>query len=96
MSPTFLQMTDDVHKGPRRVRLAWRWKLSGTTGTGPWTHRSDVVEGWFESLTQRWGDTVEHWIEIDTGEVPDSRSMRAWGRVEDARSGIDVSRNSHT
>jgi hypothetical protein len=86
-------MTEDNPMGRRRVRLVWRWKQSGTTGTGPWTHRSDVVEGWFESLTQRWGETVEHWIELEPGEAEESRNMRAWARADDARGSVDGARD---
>jgi hypothetical protein len=63
-------MSDDASKGPRQFRLVWRWKETGTMGTGPWTQRSHVVEGWFESLSRRSGDRVEHWIE--TGPIVES------------------------
>jgi len=53
-------------------------------GTGPWMHRGDVVEGWLQSLTQRWGERVEHWIETESGDPlalrnnrPDERSANA-------------------
>jgi len=88
-------MTEENFPGPRRVRLVWRWRHSGTTGTGPWMHRSDVVEGWFESLTQRWGETVEHWIELESIDAESARNMRAWGRTGDAR-GTDSTRGVHT
>lgn len=57
-------MIDEDHKRPVRFRLAWRWKGSGVSGSTPWTHRGEVVEGWLESFTRRTGERVEHWIEV--------------------------------
>jgi hypothetical protein len=40
---------------------------------GPWTRRSDLVEAWMDSLSQRHGETVVHWIEVSADE-PRTRS----------------------
>jgi len=56
---------------PRRFRLAWRWKASGTTGRGPWMHRPEVVEAWKETLNRRYRNTIEHWVE-ETDAAPDT------------------------
>jgi hypothetical protein len=71
-------MKSESEKRYRRFRLAWRWKESGVSGTGPWTHRSDLVEAWFESMARRSGERVEHWIEEEYGEIPSEsyREMR--------------------
>lgn len=77
-------MIDDDQRPPVQFRLAWRWKTSGVSGKGPWTHRGEIVEGWLESLSRRTGDHVEHWIEItriqsqrhaERGGRPDSREV---------------------
>lgn len=57
---------------PRRVRLAWRWKASGTTGRGPWMYRSEIVEAWKETLNRRYQNTIEHWIEETNDIAPDA------------------------
>lgn len=57
-------MIEDDHTKPVRFRLAWKWKGSGVSGSTPWTHRAEVVEGWLESFSRRTGQHVEHWIEV--------------------------------
>jgi hypothetical protein len=66
-------MDADDRKTPSLYRLAWRWRESGVSGTGPWTLRADLVEAWMDSLTQRHGETVAHWIEVRDDE-PRTRS----------------------
>jgi hypothetical protein len=66
-------MDGDDRSKPSRYRLAWRWRESGVTGMGPWTRRSDLVEAWMDSLSQRHGETVVHWIEVSADE-PRTRS----------------------
>jgi hypothetical protein len=45
-----------------------------------------VVEGWLQSLTHRWGERVEHWIETETVEAAtESRDMRPDERSAHAR-----------
>lgn len=78
-----------TEKTIRRFRLAWRWRESGVSGTGPWTHRSDLVEAWFDSMARRSGERVEHWIEEEiVGAGSLEREMRASGRMPDARQKI--------
>jgi hypothetical protein len=48
-----------------RVRLAWRWKETGTAGAGPWSHKTDVMEVLAETLNQRFRDRMEHWVEAE-------------------------------
>ena len=67
-------MDDADPKRPAQYRLAWRWKVSGVTGAGPWMHRSEVVEGWLDSLSRRHGDSVLHRIEV--AELPPDRLHR--------------------
>jgi hypothetical protein len=78
-------MIEDGHKRPVRFRLAWRWKGSGVSGSTPWTHRGEVVEGWLESFSRRTGDRVEHWIEVSRVSTehdprPTARATRPNGR----------------
>jgi hypothetical protein len=76
-------MTD---KNLRRFRLSWRWRESGLSGSGPWTHRSDLVEAWYASMAHRSGERVEHWIEEEVVEFAVlEREMRLTDRVPDAR-----------
>lgn len=81
-------MTDEAGPGMRRVRLAWRWRDSGISGCGPWTHRTDLVEAWLESLVRRSGERVDHWIEeetpagADAGHHPREESARRDSRVD--------------
>ncbi len=56
-------MTIQIAPEGRLVRLSWRWIESGISGSSPWTHRADVVEAWRDSLQDRHGHTVQHWIE---------------------------------
>jgi hypothetical protein len=55
---------------PVRVRLAWRFKATGTMGRGPWMHRPEVVEAWVDSLNHRYRGDVEHWIEAEPSASP--------------------------
>ena len=73
-------MIDDDQRRPVQFRLAWRWRSSGLSGRGPWTHRGEVVEGWMESLSRRTGERVEHWIEISR--VQSAREARPDSRLE--------------
>ncbi len=56
-------MDDDDTRELTLYRLSWRWRESGVSGSGPWTHRSDVVKSWLESMVERDGESVDHWIE---------------------------------
>ncbi len=58
-------MIDDENgtTGGYLYRIAWKYRRSGTTGTGPWMHDRETVELWLESLTRRYSDAVEHWME---------------------------------
>jgi hypothetical protein len=86
-------MTDQPKPALRRVRLAWRWKESGISGSGPWTHRSDLVEAWFESMVRRSGERVDHWIEEERFDENDRAHDRLAGSAErDSRgNGRDLS-----
>lgn len=44
-------------------RLAWRFRKSGTTGTGPWVRDRERVEVLLETLSRRYGEDVDHWVE---------------------------------
>jgi hypothetical protein len=78
-------IVDGPGKSPRRFRLAWRWKESGVSGSGPWTYRADVVTAWLESMTLRSGQRVEHWIEVENENDGDRLDMRGDERLMDAR-----------
>lgn len=49
--------------GGVQYRLAWKFRGNGTTGTGPWMRNRETVEAWLESLSRRYNEKVEHWVE---------------------------------
>lgn len=62
-------MIDDENANPRGqlYRIAWKFRKSGATGTGPWMQSRETVEAWLETLSRRYQD-VEHWVESHTPE----------------------------
>lgn len=63
-------MIEDENGAKRghRYRLAWKYRASGAMGTGPWMHDLDTVEAWLESLSKRYQDRVDHWVETEPAE----------------------------
>jgi hypothetical protein len=58
-------MIDD-ETGTKRghlYRIAWKYRRSGTTGNGPWMQDRETVEIWLETLTRRYSEQIEHWVE---------------------------------
>ncbi|MGH7553935.1 MAG: hypothetical protein ACREMQ_13010 [Longimicrobiales bacterium] len=44
-------------------RIAWKYRRSGATGSGPWMQDRETVEIWLETLTRRYSEQLEHWVE---------------------------------
>ena len=64
-------MIDDenmTHHG-QLYRIAWKFRKSGATGSGPWMQNRETVEVWKETLSRRYQE-VEHWVE--------SQPMEPW------------------
>jgi hypothetical protein len=58
--------------GPDRLlvyRLAWKWKMTGASGTGPWVRDLDMVHGLMTSLSERARERAEHWVEAAPAEA---------------------------
>lgn len=46
-----------------RYRLAWRFRRSGRTGTGPWMREPEVLEAWLAAFSRRDAEQIEYWID---------------------------------
>lgn len=55
-------------RGQQLYRLAWKFRKSGATGTGPWMQNRERVEAWLETFSRRYQD-VEHWVESHNPEL---------------------------
>ena len=62
-------LDEDPHAEPEPLyRIAWRFRRTGTAGTGPWTRDRDRVEALLESLSRRYSQAADHWVETAPAE----------------------------
>lgn len=64
-------MLDEAPHAEREAlyRIAWRFRRNGTTGTGPWTRDRDRVEALLDSLSRRYSEAADHWVETAPAEL---------------------------
>ena len=62
-------LDEEPHAGREALcRIAWRFRRNGTAGTGPWTRDRDRVDAMLETLSRRYGETADHWVETAPAE----------------------------